>query len=152
LRNQAFNAARRGTRGGSADIDRQTQARAAHGGRLAQAQAVGQDAQRMQNAVDREQLLRWMQQAYAPGRGDGMQTQGMLDASAARAGLTGQMGRLDMMADQQQVGHQGLMSQITGGQLSNAAGMFRQAGQTGTGPEWAQRLGSAMTRPQGSYP
>lgn len=145
LQRQAFAARRSGVAGGSADLGRQTRARAAHGGRLAQLQSAGMDAQRQQEMADEQEYMRWLAQAYGAGAGDSFSQQARMDASGARAGEISRMGGLDMQADQQRVEQQGLQSQIIGGQLSNAAGAFQTAGKLGVGPQWVQRWGNSMT-------
>lgn len=147
-RQNAFSQARHGTRGGSADYDAQGQLQANYAQHLAQIMAQGRGLQRGQEAQDADMAQAWRNQAFNVAPGEQLALQSQLDASRARAGQSGQMGNLQQQGIADNQAYQQFLSQLMGGQLSTAGKVVQTAGQTGTGPQWAQALGNYLTRSQ----
>jgi hypothetical protein len=131
-RQQAFSAARRGVRGGSSDMAGQEGVQGMLAAGLANIRSGGQAMARQQRAEDQQAMQGWEQQATTIGPGQQIASQAALDASRARAGLTGQMGDVASQQYLSQQQYQGMLSQLLGGQLSNLGWGVQAAAANGT--------------------
>ena len=97
-----------------------------------------------QETEDQGAAQTWRNQAYEVGPGQQVATQADLDASRARVGQAGSLSALDQQGVADDQAFQQFLSQLLGGQMSNAGRVINTAGRTGTGPAWAQSLSRSM--------
>ena len=143
-RQAAFRSARTGQRGGSADMARRGRVQQDYASRLAQILAGGHQIRQGQLDTDRDAAQAWRMRSFEAAPGQQLATQSQLNASRARAGQAQDTAMMTQQGIADNMGYDNFISQLIGGQMSNAGRGISTAGQMGYGPEWVQALSRNM--------
>lgn len=144
-RQNAFQMARTGMRGGSLDLTGQANVQQQYAQGLAQAAQGGQALQMQQQGQDANWLNAMRMQGLQGGQFEQpFQMQLAHDASQARMGQQAQQAQYTQQNYADAMANQAYRSQLMGGQLSQAGQFINTAGRLGVGPEWMQNYSRVL--------
>ena len=144
-RQHAFQQARQGTRGGSADLTGQANLQAQYAAGLGNAALQGRAVQQGQEMTDAQRIQALRLMALQQGQPEqALQLQAGHDASQARMGLESSEAQYAQQRYTDRLADAALRSQVLGGQLSQVGRTVNTAGQLGTGPQWMQNWASVL--------